>query len=214
MSPNALRGAKPDRAETSIIAALAGFAGRVSLAVCEGVPAVVAASVLLVSVSGTFRAHLGAGGDLVLFGLDMGQHCAEVFVVGDRRVRDALLMRIEDGAGQGNAIVPNLDAPVRELVGVGVFTDQTARQIVDLQPDALVVVLQGQILADIAFVAQTEDLGQPIRCGVLRTVQIIRTGSGLGKPVVIAFHEARKEGICSLHVRDARDAQLFDQAVL
>ena len=91
-----------------------------------------------------------------VIGSDVGKDCAQVPVLGDRGVRDALLVWIKDGAGQGNAVVPNLNAPVGKLVGVGVFANQTARYVVDFQTYALVIVLQGQILADIALVAQTE----------------------------------------------------------
>ena len=123
-------GAKPDRAETSHIAVLTGFAFRVLLAVCAGVPAVVAAAILSVTVAGAFRAHFDIIGGLVLLSLDMGEDRTEMLVVGDRWMRDALLLRIDDGAGQGNALVPILEAPVGELVGVGVFANQTPCQIV------------------------------------------------------------------------------------
>ena len=82
-----LSAAKSDRAETSIIGALAGFAG------CEGILAVVAAAVLLVSVSRTFRAQLDATGGFILLCLDMGKDGTEMLVVRYRRVCDALLMR-------------------------------------------------------------------------------------------------------------------------
>lgn len=90
---------------------------------------------------------------LLLFFLDVGKDGAQMFVLGDSSVRDALLVRIEDAVGQGDAFGTDLNAPVRYLVGIDVFADQAACQIVDFQPDALAVVLQRQILCNIAFIA-------------------------------------------------------------
>lgn len=76
-----------------------------------------------------------------------------MLVVCNRGMGDAVLVRIEYGAGKDDAIVPNLDAPIRELVGIGILADQPPCQFVDLQPDPLVIVLQSQVFADIALVA-------------------------------------------------------------
>ena len=97
-----------------------------------------------------------------MFFFDVGQNCAQVFVLGDRSMRDTLLMRVEDAAGQGNAFGADLDAPIRHLVDIHVFANQTASQIVDLKPNALAVVLQRQILSDIALVAQAKDFREAI----------------------------------------------------
>ena len=74
-----------------------------------------------------------------------------------------VLVRIEDAAGQGDAFGTDLDAPIWHLINVHEIADETARQVVHLKPDALAVVLQGQILGDIAFVPKAKDLGEAIR---------------------------------------------------
>ena len=101
----ALRGVKPDRAETSVTAALAGFAGlpfgAFSFVVgfhqrgpSRGLPAGrFVARALFAS-----AAFLRRG--FVLFGLDVLQNGAEMFVLDDRRMRDALI-HVEDLVGQG-----------------------------------------------------------------------------------------------------------------
>ena len=99
MSPNALREAKPDRAETSAIAALAGFAVCDALLVCKAVPASVPAPVLFVIVLCANGFDLRRRRGLLLFFLDVGQHSAEMFVLGDCCVGDPLLMWVEDAAG-------------------------------------------------------------------------------------------------------------------
>ena len=54
-------------------------------------------------------------------------------------VTAALLVRIKDDAGQGDAFGTDLNTPVWNLVHVHVHVsaNQAARQIVDFQPDAL-----------------------------------------------------------------------------
>ncbi|MBQ2262110.1 MAG: hypothetical protein II336_12150 [Loktanella sp.] len=46
-----------------------------------------------------------AAATFFLLGLDVGEDHTEMFVVCNRGVRNALLVRVEDGAGQGDAIV-------------------------------------------------------------------------------------------------------------
>lgn len=121
------------------------------------VPTIVAATGLAI---GT---HLGCSRGLVLLSLDVDRHRAEVLVIGDCDVGDTLLMRVEDGAGQDDALVPDLDAAIGKLVSIGAFAHQFAGQLVHLQPDALVGISQRQILADIVLVVQTDDLDQSLR---------------------------------------------------
>ena len=75
-------------------------------------------------------------------------------------------MWIEETAGQGDAFCAHLNATICKLIGVDGLADETAHQIVDRKPYTLAVVLQRQILGDIAFVAQTEDFGEAIRLSV------------------------------------------------
>lgn len=72
MSPNALRGAKPDRAETSAIAALTGFAFSDALLVCKAVPACIPAPVLFVIVLCADGFDLRQRRDFLLLFLDVG----------------------------------------------------------------------------------------------------------------------------------------------
>ena len=92
----------------------------------------------------------------------MGQHRAKGLVLGDRGVGAARLMRLEDGVGQDDAFVPDLDVAIGEFVGIGLFAHRFA----------------GQILPDMALVAQTGDLGQSIRRDIQRPVQAIRPSGG------------------------------------
>ena len=91
---------------------------------------------------------------------------------------------------------------------------RSPRQIVHLKPDTLAVILQRQVLGDIAFIAQAEDLGEPIRFNVQSAVQVVRLGGSPCKLGVIAFDEARKERIAIIHVGDACNAQFFDEPIL
>lgn len=190
MSPKALWEAKPDRVETSAIAALAGFAFGDALLVCKAIPTRIPAPVLCVVVLCTNGFDLRRRRGFLLLFLDVGQHSAEMLVLGDCCVCNPLLMRVEDAAGQGNAFGTHLDAPVRHLVDIDVCADQATRQVIDLQPDALAVVLQRQVLGDIAFVAETKDFREAIRFDVQSAMQVVWFGRSLCKLGVVAFNEA------------------------
>lgn len=84
-------------AVTSRIGALAGFAFGDAPAVDEGRPARVAAAGRLVDGALPGCALL-LQWRLLLLGLDVLKHGAQMLVLGDRRVGDALVL-VEDGAG-------------------------------------------------------------------------------------------------------------------
>ena len=105
-----MTGAKPDRAETSAIAALAGFAFGDAFAVSQCVPAIVSATGRLIARTLLSRpAFLRRG--LVLFRFDVLQHCAQVLVLGDCRMGDALVL-VEDGIGERDTLDSNFKCNV------------------------------------------------------------------------------------------------------
>ncbi len=166
----------------------------------ECVPAVVSAPVLTISIAIAFWFDCGFDRASFLFFLDMGEDSAEAFVFRDCGMRDALLVRIEDAAGQGHAFCAHLDPAICELVGIDVFADQAAREIIDLQSDALAVVLQRQISGHIAFVAQTEDFGEAIRFNVQSAVQVVWLRRSFGEPGVIALDKVGQERVAIIYV--------------
>lgn len=56
----------------------------------------------------------------VLQPLEMGQHLAEMLVLGDHGVDDTLPMVVEATAGLDDALVLDLAAAVEKFVGIGV----------------------------------------------------------------------------------------------
>lgn len=72
------------------------------------------------------------GGSLLLFLFDVSQDCPEAFVLGVCCMSDALLVRIEDGKGQGDAFGAHLSTTICELIGIDVFADKTTCQVVHL----------------------------------------------------------------------------------
>jgi len=64
-----------------------------------------------------------------------------MLVLGDRSMGDAVLVWIENAAGQGDAFGAHLDAPLWNLVEIDVFANHPARQIIDLKPDAFAIVI-------------------------------------------------------------------------
>lgn len=97
MSPKGATVAKPDKAEISDIAALSGFACRDALLICKRVPAVVPTSRLLVIFLVAAGSDLRRLRFLLLFFLDVRGDRTKVFVLCDRGMGDALLVRIEEG---------------------------------------------------------------------------------------------------------------------
>lgn len=112
--------------------------------------------------------------------------------------------------GEDDAFGTHLNAPIGHLVDIHVFADKPTCQIVDLQADALAVVLQRQILRGIAFVAQAEDFCELIRLDVQGAIQIVGLGRSLCKLDVVALNEARQKRVAVFHVGDARDPQFLD----
>lgn len=64
----------------------------------------------------------------LLLCLDEGQHIAETFVLGNRRMGDALLRRVEDPVGQGQPFPADLEGPARPGVGLDIAPDRAARR--------------------------------------------------------------------------------------
>lgn len=119
-----------------------------------------ALSLMIVLRTDTFDLWRRCG--LFLFFLDVGKHSTGALVLSDLGVGDALLVRIEDGAGQGDAFGTNLNSSICKRVGIKAFAHEASRQIVDLSSEALAVVHACQIRIHIAFVAQAKDLGEAI----------------------------------------------------
>ena len=76
------------------------------------------------------------------------------------------------------------------------------------------VVGEGELLADIALVAQAQDVAQAVGLDIQRPVQVVRSARGLGELRVVALHETREERVPGLHVRDPGKPQLLHQPVL
>lgn len=58
---------------------------------------------------------------------------------------------------QDNAMRAHLNAPTAILIDIDVFANEATGQIIDLQLDALAVILQGQVFANVTLVSQAED---------------------------------------------------------
>jgi hypothetical protein len=171
MSPRALTGVQPDWAETSHIGALAGctdltfcaFAGVVRLHLRRPTGAIL--TLLLVTVLGTDWFDLHVWWCFALLSFDVLEHCAEAFVLGDRRVCDPAF-RVLDCMGQDNAFGADANTATAILINIDILAHETTRQIVDLQLDPFAVVLQHEVFSDLTLVAQTENLAQSIRFDV------------------------------------------------
>ncbi|MEM9912173.1 MAG: hypothetical protein AAF922_15455 [Pseudomonadota bacterium] len=85
-----------------------------------------AAVQFFVSVLRADRFDLWWWSGLLLFFFDMGEGGAEMFVLCDRGVHDALLMRIEDAAERGDAVGPEFNASGGNLVDVRALADEAA----------------------------------------------------------------------------------------
>ena len=205
-------GAQPDRAQTSNIGALAGCAICLGLAVCQCIPAVVAPSRRLIARALFPGAALLRRG-LILFGFDELQHGAEALVLLNGGMGDALIL-VESRVGELDPLPAELQPPVREFEAVNVFARQPAGHFVLFEDDPLPVVGEGQLTADIALIAESKDIPQPVRLGVQGPVQIVRAGWRLGELSLVPFHETGKERIGSLYVRDAGQPQPLHQPVL
>jgi hypothetical protein len=119
---------------------------------------------------------------LILLSLDPGQHFAEPLVLGDRRVRDALLL-VEDGVGQGTRSPSNVQPTFGELVDIDVFADQPARKLVLLKHDLPAFVGERQLLADITLLPLAPHVTQPIRRNIQCAMHVVRSGRDLGEPL-------------------------------
>ena len=166
-----------------------------------------------VAVLGARGRNSDGGQRLVLYLLDIGQYVAQTFVLGNFRMGHALIL-VEDPMGQHQTFVANLKVPIAELIDVHIFANQAAGDIVDLQDHPFAVIGKGQVVAHISLIAQTKNLAQPINFNVQGKMPIFGSGRGLGKQGIEPFHEARKERIARIHVRDARQTQFLDEAVL
>jgi hypothetical protein len=95
-----------------------------------------------------------------------------MFILGDCCMRDALVL-VEDGVGEHDTLSAKLKAAVRKGVTVDVFTSEVPRHLVPNQDDPLPPKREGQLFADVALIAQTNDVTQAIWFGVHRPVQVV-----------------------------------------
>lgn len=86
-----------------------------------------AASLLLVAVLCADEFDLWRRRGLLLFFFNMRKDGAQVLVLRDRSMGDALSVRIEDATGQCDAFGTHLDAPIRHLVHIHIFANKAAR---------------------------------------------------------------------------------------
>ena len=82
-----------------------------------------------------------------------------------------------------------------------------------VQDEEHLVVLQREVLRDVAQLAPGEDLIQVV-LGAERAMQVLGVRRRLGEAGVVALQEPRREGVRRLHVADAGQSQLLHQPVL
>src|SRR3712207_1709723 len=103
--------------------------------------------------------------------LHIAQRLAQPLVLDNSRVLYPLVL-VEGGVGQGNALPAQFQAAIREGVGVHVLPGQATRHRRLLQHDPLALIAQGQLVPDMALLAVTQDLAQPLRAHLQRSMPI------------------------------------------
>lgn len=89
-----------------------------------------------------------------------------------------LLIVVEGAVGQGKAFPADVQPAVGKGVGLDVFADETARDIILLQRDPLAFVANGQLPVDIALIPPAQNLCLAVRGDIQRPVQIVWLGEG------------------------------------
>src|SRR5258707_14466720 len=98
---------------------------------------------------------------------------AEAFVLDDSGVANTLFLA-EDTVGKRVTSPSDLQAPIRKVVKINVFTAQAFRQLTALQDDLLPVVRHSQLFADVTLFAVTQDIVQPVSNDVERAMKVVR----------------------------------------
>ena len=106
---------------------------------------------------------MGGAASCSLF--DVLQNSTQSFVVRDGGVGNALI-HVEDFVGQGAAFERTSNRPSTKGVGVHVFADQAARDVVLFEHDPLAIIGERQLLADIPVLAPAQHIRQPIRLDI------------------------------------------------
>lgn len=96
----------------------------------------------------------------LLLRLDVGQHIAKVFILGDRGMGHALLAGIKDPIGQQDTLPADLEGPVGIAIGLDITADRAARMLAVIEDELPALIMHHEAGADLPLVTNTEDIGQ------------------------------------------------------
>jgi hypothetical protein len=145
--------------------------------------------------------------------LDERERVTEPLILDHGRRADALIL-VEDAVGKHAALRAHLQPAVREVVDVDILAAELFAYWATLEDQLLAVVGQGELIADMALLAVTQHVVEPVRFHAECLMEV----SGLvwphGEALVEAAYEAGHEGVARIDRGNVLDPQFLHQPIL